>query len=103
MMHPTLTTAQGKKFYRAGPVRDVVNIIDVTDFGDSNFDPDGRMRMVSKAQYAGNFLSDAYVALWKVANDFYETYILETKGCGNFASNLTSPYRQCQGTSKTST
>jgi len=103
MMHPTLTTAQGKKFYRAGPVRDVVNIIDVTDFGDSNFDPDGRMRMVSVAQYAGNLLSDAYVALWTVANAFYEAYVLETRGCGNFGSNLTSPYGQCAATSKTPT
>lgn len=36
-----------------------------------------------------------------LANGFYETYILETSGCGNFGSNLTSPYSECNGTSKT--
>lgn len=49
------------------------------------------LRTLSDSRYKGNFLSDAYFALWKLSNDFYNIRVFDSQ-CGNFGSNATFPY-----------
>jgi len=51
---------------------------------------------ILESSYQPNFLHDAWLAMWRLSTLFYEDHILSSP-CGNFASNLTSNYADCQG------
>jgi hypothetical protein len=75
-----------RTFYVIIPLK-VVALTDVVD------------NLISPASggYKGNVLSDAYLAFWKLSNDFYTSHVLESS-CGNFGTNLTAPYGDnCNG------
>lgn len=64
-----------------GVARDLIRITDiVTD----------RLRTIVNSCYKGNFLSDAYFALWKMSNEFYRIRVFDSD-CGNFGSNASMP------------
>jgi len=83
---PALVSADGTVVM--GPNRDVLDIVSVSQSTAS------KLRTLREARYAGNFLSDAYAAMWQLSNAFYKSYIVDSE-CGNFGSNLTAPYAAC--------
>jgi hypothetical protein len=74
-----LMTEEGA--FMQGPARDLLRIYDITT--DS-------MRSLENSFYKGNFLADAYFALWKLSNEFYRIRVFDSE-CGNFGSNATFP------------
>lgn len=62
-----------------GVARDVIRIFDITS---------DQMRSLVASFYKGNVLSDSYVALWKLSNEFYKIRVYDST-CGNFGSNAT--------------
>lgn len=77
--------------FAQGVARDLIRIFDITS---------DKFRSLVGSTYMGNFLSDAYFALWKLSNEFYEARVYAS-GCGNFGSNSTLPWTlgkgQCTG------
>jgi hypothetical protein len=74
-----LMTEEGA--FMQGPARDLLRIYDITT---------DNMRSLENSFYKGNFLADAYFALWKLSNDFYRIRVFDSE-CGNFGSNATFP------------
>lgn len=82
-MIPSLGFADGTLLQ--GTTRDVVDFLKLT------WNP---LAGLIDKQYQGNFLVDAYVAMWKLSSEFYTSHILDSE-CGNFGSNLTSNFADC--------
>eukprot|EP01129_Flabellula_baltica_P008647 TRINITY_DN345_c0_g1_i1.p1 TRINITY_DN345_c0_g1~~TRINITY_DN345_c0_g1_i1.p1 ORF type:complete len:1182 (-),score=307.27 TRINITY_DN345_c0_g1_i1:70-3615(-) len=77
---PGLKTIGGD--FIQGTSRDVIRIFEsVTD----------QFRTLTRTRYAGNFLIDSYLAMWKLSNSFYKTRIYDSE-CGNYGTNATMPY-----------
>lgn len=74
-------------------VRDVLDLLRISSHSAAS-STSGLMRTLHEARYAGDFLSDAYAALWQLSNAFYTTYVVRSQ-CGNFGSNLTAAYAPC--------
>jgi hypothetical protein len=82
---PSLAFADGT--FIQGTVRNVFDLVNGVNT---------RLQSPATTHYKGNVLSDAYLALWKLSNDFYTAHIFESN-CGNFASNLTAKFEACDG------
>jgi hypothetical protein len=82
---PSLAFADGT--FMQGTVRNVFDLVEGVDT---------RLQSPAVTHYKGNVLSDAYLALWKLSTEFYSAHIFDS-ACGNFASNLTARFQDCQG------
>ena len=85
VMVPSLAFADGT--FLQGPVRDVIDVANIVS---------DRLQSPKHTHYKGNYLSDSYLALWQLSTAFYGGHILASD-CGNFGSNLTSNFADCNG------
>ena len=51
----------------------------------------GHVSLHDRFTYVGDLVHDGYLAMWQLANSYYEAQIYAS-GCGNFGSNATLPF-----------